>query len=105
MTVKELCRKHGISDVTYYNWKSTYGGMEVSDLRRMKELEAELSQYKRLYAELAWKNDAMKELIAKMYGPPPGLQKPWLARQGGFCTNVSDLLLEQLILAVMEIRT
>jgi len=37
--VKEVCRKHGISDATYYNWKSKYGGMEVSDLRRMKELE------------------------------------------------------------------
>jgi len=41
MKVKELCRKHGISDATYYNWKSKYGRMEASDLKRMKELEAE----------------------------------------------------------------
>ena len=63
--VKDLCRKHGISDATYYNWKSKYGGMEASDLKRMKELEGELSQYKRMYAELARENDAMRSLIAK----------------------------------------
>ena len=63
--VKDLCRKHGISDATYYNWKSKYGGMEASDLKRMKELEGELSQYKRMYAELARENDAMRRLIEK----------------------------------------
>ena len=63
--VKDLCRKHGISDATYYNWKSRYGGMEASDLKRMKELEGELSQYKRMYAELARENDAMRNLIEK----------------------------------------
>ena len=63
--VKDLCRKHGISDATYYNWKSKYGGMDASDLRRMKELEGELSQYKRMYAELARENDAMRNLITK----------------------------------------
>ena len=42
--VADICRKHGISDATYYNWKSKYGGMEASDLKRMKELESELSQ-------------------------------------------------------------
>ena len=61
----EICRKHGISDATYYNWKSKYGGMEASDLKRMKELEGELSQYKRMYTELARENDAMRNLIAK----------------------------------------
>jgi putative transposase len=65
MKVADICRKHGISDATYYNWKSKYGGMESSDLRRMKELEAELSQYKRMYAELARENDAMRVLIEK----------------------------------------
>jgi len=65
MAVKEICRKHGISDATYYNWKSKYGGMEASDLKHMKELESELSQYKRIYAELARENDAMRNLIAK----------------------------------------
>jgi len=65
MKVADICRKHGISDATYYNWKSKYGGMEASDLKRMKELEFELSQFKRMYAELARENDAMKALIAK----------------------------------------
>ena len=63
--VAEICRKHGISDATYYNWKSKYGGMSASDLKRMKDLEAELSQYKRMYAELARENDAMRALIEK----------------------------------------
>ena len=53
MPVKEVCRKHGISEPTYYNWKSKYGGMEASDLKRTKELEAELSKLKRMYADLA----------------------------------------------------
>ena len=44
--VKDICREHGISDATYYNWKSKYGGMGVSDLKRLKKLEGELSQLK-----------------------------------------------------------
>jgi putative transposase len=63
--VKEICRKYGISDATYYKWKSKYGGMDASELKRIKELEAALWQYKRMYAELARENDAMKDLIAK----------------------------------------
>ena len=63
--VKDICRKHGISDATYYKWKSKYGGLEASDLKRMKELEAELGQFKRMYADLAFENRAMKDLIEK----------------------------------------
>ena len=63
--VKDICRKHGISDATYYNWKSKYGGMEASDLKRMKGLERELAQLKRMYAELALDNRALKDLIEK----------------------------------------
>lgn len=63
--VKEVCRKHGISDATYYNWKSKYGGMEVSDLRRMKELEQENYKLKRMYADMALENRALKDLIEK----------------------------------------
>jgi putative transposase len=65
LKIKDLCRKHGISDATYYKWKSKYGGMDASDLKRVKELESELSQFKRMYAELARENDAMKALIEK----------------------------------------
>jgi putative transposase len=63
--VKDICRKHGISDATYYNWKSKYGGMAASDLKRMKEIEAELSKLKRMYADLALENRSLKDLIEK----------------------------------------
>jgi len=62
---REICRQHGISDATYDHWKSKYGGMSASDLKRLKETEGELAQYKRMYAELARENDALKALIAK----------------------------------------
>jgi len=65
MQVKEICRKHGISDATYYNWKSKYGGMEASDLKRMKELERELAQLKRMYADMALENRSLRDLIEK----------------------------------------
>ena len=65
MSIKELCRKNGISEPTYYNWKSKYGGMQASELKRTRELEAELSQLKRMYADLALENRAMKDLITK----------------------------------------
>jgi putative transposase len=63
--VKEICRRHGISDATFYNWKSKYGGMQASDLKRLKETESELSKLKRLYADLSMENDALKDLIEK----------------------------------------
>lgn len=63
--IKEVCRQHGISDATYYKWKSKYGGMEASDLKRVKELEAENAKLKRLFADMALENAAMKDLIAK----------------------------------------
>ena len=65
MKVADVCRKHGISDATYYKWKSKYGGMEASDPKRTRELEAENARLKRMYAELALDNAAMKDLIAK----------------------------------------
>lgn len=63
--VKDICRRHGISDATYYNWKSKYGGMSASDLKRMKEMERDLSQYKRMYAELAHENFALRDVIER----------------------------------------
>jgi len=65
MKVPEICRKHGISDATYYKWKSKYGGLEASDLKRIKELESENARLKRMYADLALENTAMKDLIEK----------------------------------------
>lgn len=65
MKVKDICRQHGISDATYYKWKSKYGGMEASDLKRVRELEAENAKLKRMYADLALENVPMKDVIAK----------------------------------------
>ena len=65
LPVKDICRKHGISEPTYYNWKSKYGGMEASDLKRIKEMESELSRLKRMYADLALENHALKDLLEK----------------------------------------
>lgn len=62
--VSEVCRKHGISDATFYNWKSD-GGMEGSDLKRMKEMESKLSRLKRQYADVALENWALRDLIKK----------------------------------------
>jgi putative transposase len=63
--VKDICREIGISDATFYNWKSKYGGMEASDVKRMKELEAENAQLKSMYAESSMENRALKNLIEK----------------------------------------
>lgn len=65
LQVKEICRNHGISDATYYNWKAKYGGLDASELKRLKELEAENAKLKRMYADLALENSAMKDLITK----------------------------------------
>jgi len=61
----EVCREHGISQATLYNWKKRYGGMEASDLKRLKDLEAENAKLKRMYAELALDHEMAKEVIAK----------------------------------------
>ena len=63
--VKEVCREYGISDQTYYNWKSKYGGMEASDVRRLKELEEENNRLKQMYADISLENRALKDVIAK----------------------------------------
>lgn len=64
-SVQQICRDHGISQPTFYNWKSKYGGMSASQLKKMKEVEAELAQFKRMYADLAFENNALKNLIEK----------------------------------------
>jgi putative transposase len=63
--VSELCRKHGMSDATLYKWKSKYGGLQVSELRRLKDLEAENSELKRLLADAMLDNAGLKGLLAK----------------------------------------
>ena len=63
--VKEICRELGISDATFYNWKAKYGGMDASDVARMKELEKENAELKKMYAEASIEIRAMKSFIEK----------------------------------------
>lgn len=64
-TVKEVCRELGVSENTYYKWKSKYGGMEASDIRKMRDLEDENRRLKQMYAELSLQNLVLKEIIEK----------------------------------------
>jgi putative transposase len=63
--VTDICREHGVSSATYYKWKSKYGGMEASDIQRMKELEAENAKLKQMFAELSLENMVLKDVIEK----------------------------------------
>jgi putative transposase len=63
--VGEIVRKHGISKATYFNWRSRYAGATVSELKKMKELEAENAKLKRMYAELALENAAIKDVLSR----------------------------------------
>ena len=64
---KELCRKHGISDATFYKWRSKFGGMEVSDARRLKTLESENAKLKKLLAEQMLDNAVLKDVASKKW--------------------------------------
>jgi putative transposase len=69
MKVQDVCRKHGISPATYYQWKSKYGGLGASELKRIKELEAENAELKRMYADISLEHAAMqKALLKKLNG-------------------------------------
>jgi putative transposase len=63
--VGETCRKHGISEPTYYVWKTKYAGMDVSQLRQFKELQAENAKLKKMYAELALVHPALQDVVSK----------------------------------------
>ena len=65
LKVDEVCRQHGISPGTYYNWKSKYGGMEASDVKKLKETQDENSKLKRMFADLSLENLALKDLLEK----------------------------------------
>lgn len=65
MKVKDIIRKHGIVEQTFYRWKSKYGGMDVSDAKKLKSLEAENAKLKRLLADQMLDNAALKELLSK----------------------------------------
>jgi len=67
ISITELCRKYGISDATYYNWKAKYGGMTVSDAKKLKALEDENGRLKHLVADLTLDNQALKSVISKNF--------------------------------------
>lgn len=67
IAVAEVARKHGISAATFYQWRSKYGGMEVSDLQRMRELEQENARLKRMYADLSLDVSILKEALTKKF--------------------------------------
>ena len=67
VSTAEVCRKHGISTATFYAWKAKYGGMDVSEARRLKALEEENTKLKRLYADAMLDNAGLKELLAKKW--------------------------------------
>ena len=70
MKTSDICRKHGISQATFFKWKSKYSGLEVNDLKRMRELEEENSRLKKMYADLSMDNYVLKDLITKKgWGP------------------------------------
>ena len=63
--VKDVCREYGISDATYYNWKAKYGGMEASDVKRLKDLEEENRRLKQMYADLSLEHTILKDIVEK----------------------------------------
>ena len=67
MAIKELCRKHGFSEASYYLWRSKFGGMDVSDAKRLKALKLENSRLKRLLADAMLENEATKEALRKKW--------------------------------------
>ncbi len=67
ISVADLCRKHGVSDATVYKWKAKYGGMDVSEAKRLKGLEGENARLKRLLADAILDNAALKDLLGKKW--------------------------------------
>jgi len=66
-SVKDVCREYGVSDATYYNWKSKYGGMESADIKRLKELEEENRRLKQMYADLSLEHRILKDVVEKSF--------------------------------------
>ncbi len=66
-TAADLCRRHGVSDATFYKWRSKYGGMEVSDAKKLKTLEAENAKLKKLLAEQMMDVSTLKEMLGKNF--------------------------------------
>ncbi len=84
LPVGEVIRKHGISSASYYKWKAKYGGLDASELKRIKELEGQLAEFKQIVADLTLENKAMKGLITNRFSRQPESVKQssiWLAKK------------------------
>jgi len=66
LPIKDVCRKHGVASSTFYKWREKYGGMEASDVKRLKELEEENRRLKQMYADLSLKSQLQEEIIKKL---------------------------------------
>jgi putative transposase len=67
LSVAEICRKHGISEPTFHNWKKKYAGMTIDELKRLKDLEQENARLKKMYSNLSLEHDAIKDLLSKKF--------------------------------------
>lgn len=87
--VAEVAKRHGISEQTIYNWRQHFGGLEATDVKRLKQLEQENARLKKMLAERDLELDVMKEINAKMYGPPRLCKRAFSDET--VCVNVSGL--------------
>ena len=80
VSVADLCRKHGVSDASNYKWKAKFGGMDVSEAKRLKALEDENAKLKRMLADAMLDNVALKDLLGKNVWSAPSLQGPKICK-------------------------
>lgn len=90
MKTGEVCRQHGITEATLYRWKAKFGGMEISDAKKLRQVEEENRKLKHVVAELTLDNRALKDVLSKMYGPPRDCKQN-VRFQEVACENVSGL--------------
>ena len=76
-----MCRKHGISEASFYNWKAKYGGLELSEAKRLRGLESENGKLKKLLADAMLDNAALKDLLAKNVWSAPSVQGSWTGQR------------------------
>ena len=88
--VEEVCRKMGISDATFYNWRKKYGGLGPSELRRLRQLEEENSKLKRLVADLSLDKAMLQDVLSKNVWSAPSVQGTWTDNDDS-CVNVYGL--------------
>jgi transposase-like protein len=91
-TTGEVCRELGISEQSYYRWRKEYGGMQVSQAKKLKDLERENARLKKLVAEQSLDKAILEEALKGMYGPPRDCNNPRLGVARQVCINVSGLL-------------